>query len=298
MKIKYYLGLLFCSLLAFEARGQEQITAEQLQKARETVQTYANNLRVVAKEPNNAGAFERVFKLFMNQARIYNDMLPGNRMEDFAVYHTKVKSHEGYVSMEYQGSAYNASAWYINDQGLLFIVLKMTKKIGGEAVRGKTVDNFFIINSISGKIDAIVATLPGDAQPLSTSSSSSNTQPKASDRDNDGIADTDDACPDKSGPIKFGGCPDSDSDGLPDHLDNCPDEYGLRSNGGCKEEKEAVITQRPSTPSRNTGNSRDLPRQYTETVNGVSFTMKKIPAGTFMMGSPTSDVVRYRLFKI
>jgi len=53
------------------------------------------------------------------------------------------------------------------------------------------------------------------------------------DRDNDGIPDTEDACPDQSGPRsndpKKNGCPlpsDRDKDGIEDALDACPDAPG------------------------------------------------------------------------
>ena len=57
--------------------------------------------------------------------------------------------------------------------------------------------------------------------------------PYISDRDRDGIADTEDACPDIKGKKETGGCPDTDGDGVADNLDNCPEEKGLNANGGC-----------------------------------------------------------------
>lgn len=56
------------------------------------------------------------------------------------------------------------------------------------------------------------------------------------DRDNDGIPDAQDNCPDKRGVRSNNGCPkpkDSDNDGVPDSQDNCPDMYGEKSNQGC-----------------------------------------------------------------
>lgn len=53
------------------------------------------------------------------------------------------------------------------------------------------------------------------------------------DRDNDGIPDKLDACPDLPGPISTNGCPDRDGDLIPDHKDMCPDDYGLYSVNGC-----------------------------------------------------------------
>lgn len=53
------------------------------------------------------------------------------------------------------------------------------------------------------------------------------------DSDNDGIIDEDDLCPNILGLAKFGGCPDSDNDGIPDPNDKCPNEAGPIPNGGC-----------------------------------------------------------------
>jgi OmpA-OmpF porin, OOP family len=53
------------------------------------------------------------------------------------------------------------------------------------------------------------------------------------DRDNDGIIDSLDACPDVAGLAKFNGCPDTDSDGIPDKDDKCPTVPGLARYGGC-----------------------------------------------------------------
>ncbi|MFK7772814.1 MAG: OmpA family protein [Saprospiraceae bacterium] len=53
------------------------------------------------------------------------------------------------------------------------------------------------------------------------------------DSDSDGIIDEDDLCPTILGLAKFGGCPDSDNDGIPDPNDKCPNEAGPIPNGGC-----------------------------------------------------------------
>lgn len=53
------------------------------------------------------------------------------------------------------------------------------------------------------------------------------------DRDNDGIADAEDECPDRPGKWSMKGCPDSDNDGIPDHLDLCPLEAGSAQYKGC-----------------------------------------------------------------
>ncbi len=55
----------------------------------------------------------------------------------------------------------------------------------------------------------------------------------ASDKDNDGIIDEEDACPDEAGLAQFQGCPDKDLDGIKDSEDACPDEAGSVEMKGC-----------------------------------------------------------------
>lgn len=55
----------------------------------------------------------------------------------------------------------------------------------------------------------------------------------ASDKDNDGVADKEDVCPDIPGSYKANGCPDRDGDGIADKLDQCPDIVGTPKVGGC-----------------------------------------------------------------
>ncbi|MBS1615740.1 MAG: OmpA family protein [Bacteroidetes bacterium] len=57
--------------------------------------------------------------------------------------------------------------------------------------------------------------------------------PPVSDRDNDGLADNEDACPDIPGPAHLNGCPDSDGDGINDKDDACPLVAGLAQYHGC-----------------------------------------------------------------
>jgi outer membrane protein OmpA-like peptidoglycan-associated protein len=54
-----------------------------------------------------------------------------------------------------------------------------------------------------------------------------------SDRDQDGVADSVDACPDLAGLSAYGGCPDTDQDGIPDNLDKCPTTIGIAKFNGC-----------------------------------------------------------------
>ena len=53
------------------------------------------------------------------------------------------------------------------------------------------------------------------------------------DRDNDGILDSLDKCPDIAGLASLQGCPDKDGDGIADATDKCPDVAGLAKYNGC-----------------------------------------------------------------
>ena len=53
------------------------------------------------------------------------------------------------------------------------------------------------------------------------------------DKDGDGIADKDDACPEVAGLASLKGCPDADGDGVADKDDKCPTVAGPKENAGC-----------------------------------------------------------------
>lgn len=58
---------------------------------------------------------------------------------------------------------------------------------------------------------------------------------KLRDKDNDGIINKEDNCPEIAGPIENQGCPwpDTDKDGILDKDDDCPNEAGPIENNGC-----------------------------------------------------------------
>jgi outer membrane protein OmpA-like peptidoglycan-associated protein len=63
------------------------------------------------------------------------------------------------------------------------------------------------------------------------------------DRDGDGVANTEDACPDAPGLRELDGCPDADRDEIPDREDACPDRSGPASANGCPPaEDEPLVT--------------------------------------------------------
>ncbi|MDJ1494029.1 DUF5723 family protein [Cytophagaceae bacterium DM2B3-1] len=58
---------------------------------------------------------------------------------------------------------------------------------------------------------------------------------KKKDKDNDGVSDKLDICPNFPGVWEFKGCPDTDGDGIEDKVDKCPTEPGSKEMGGCSD---------------------------------------------------------------
>lgn len=57
--------------------------------------------------------------------------------------------------------------------------------------------------------------------------------PVDKDRDDDGVIDDEDECPDVPGSVSTQGCPDSDGDSIIDKYDDCPKLAGVPENNGC-----------------------------------------------------------------
>jgi outer membrane protein OmpA-like peptidoglycan-associated protein len=70
------------------------------------------------------------------------------------------------------------------------------------------------------------------------------------DKDGDGVADLDDACPDLAGEPGFRGCPDGDGDGIVDAEDACPSEAGGRETQGCPVSKDNDVDGVPDDIDR------------------------------------------------
>lgn len=66
-------------------------------------------------------------------------------------------------------------------------------------------------------------------------------QEKEADRDEDGIIDKNDDCPDLAGLKEFNGCPDRDGDKIVDNIDDCPDDPGLAEFNGCPDRDDDKI---------------------------------------------------------
>ena len=70
-----------------------------------------------------------------------------------------------------------------------------------------------------------------------------------SDRDGDGIADSQDQCPDQIGVASLNGCPDRDADGIADAQDLCPDDAGTLETNGCPDrDADGVVDSKDNCP--------------------------------------------------
>ncbi len=63
------------------------------------------------------------------------------------------------------------------------------------------------------------------------------------DNDQDGVLDKDDGCPNQPGTREMDGCPDSDGDEVPDNVDGCPEIPGPPENNGCPVEGPPVVLE-------------------------------------------------------
>jgi len=57
--------------------------------------------------------------------------------------------------------------------------------------------------------------------------------PRTEDSDGDGLEDSADACPNEAGSLQARGCPDPDGDGVVGDADACPDQAGSEEENGC-----------------------------------------------------------------
>ena len=74
------------------------------------------------------------------------------------------------------------------------------------------------------------------------------------DTDNDGVIDSEDACPLVAGIASLNGCPeekDTDNDGILDKDDECPTVAGIASLNGCPEEDSTSNLDASKSPSEN-----------------------------------------------
>lgn len=111
-------------------------------------------------------------------------------------------------------------------------------------------------------------------------------QPPA-DRDQDGVPDISDQCPDQPGPAATLGCPDQDMDGIADKDDLCPTEAGTALTNGCPDQDEDGVADKDDLCPTEPGTLNGCPDTDRD---GVADKDDECPdeAGT-VRGCPDSD---------
>ena len=102
------------------------------------------------------------------------------------------------------------------------------------------------------------------------------------DRDGDGIADIDDKCPDVAGIAKYDGCPipDTDGDGINDEEDKCPTVPGLARYQGCPipdTDGDGVNDEEDKCPTRpGPVSNQGCPVIAKEVIEKINFAAKNV----------------------
>ena len=102
------------------------------------------------------------------------------------------------------------------------------------------------------------------------------------DRDGDGIADGDDKCPDVKGIAKYQGCPipDTDGDGVNDEMDKCPNVKGFARYQGCPipdTDGDGVNDEEDKCPTRpGPATNQGCPVIAKEVVDKINYAAKNI----------------------
>ena len=102
------------------------------------------------------------------------------------------------------------------------------------------------------------------------------------DRDGDGIADGDDKCPDQAGTAKYQGCPipDTDGDGINDEEDKCPTVKGLAKYQGCPipdTDNDGVNDEEDKCPTRpGPASNMGCPEIAKEVIDKINFAAKNV----------------------
>jgi outer membrane protein OmpA-like peptidoglycan-associated protein len=106
------------------------------------------------------------------------------------------------------------------------------------------------------------------------------------DKDGDGIADADDKCPDVAGTAKYGGCPipDTDGDGINDENDKCPTVKGVARYQGCPvpdQDNDGVADENDKCPTiAGPASNEGCPEVSKDIVNQINNAAKNIVFAT------------------
>ena len=113
----------------------------------------------------------------------------------------------------------------------------------------------------------------------------------ADDRDEDGIPDDVDACPDVKGVPSAKGCPDKDGDGFPDSKDACPEIPGVASADGCPDADGDGITDKNDRCPKVAGPSehKGCPDKDGDKIVDIDDECPDVPGIAALNGCPDKD---------
>ena len=153
---KLYLSLLILLLGSAPRVMLAQLTPTQEATVKQTAQRYTELLQRLGRDHNDSDAFEElVSQVFVSGARVYDDFLEGEVMDEHMVYLGKVREYRGQLQLQFSNYRYR----YKRQHGMNFGIVQVTK--GVQMPRfNYTVTNYLAINADNGKLTEITKSLP------------------------------------------------------------------------------------------------------------------------------------------
>jgi outer membrane protein OmpA-like peptidoglycan-associated protein/opacity protein-like surface antigen len=111
------------------------------------------------------------------------------------------------------------------------------------------------------------------------------------DKDGDGIIDKEDDCPNVAGLIEFKGCPDTDGDGIPDKDDACPADVGKKELNGCPDKDNDGIADKDDRCPTEVGKKeyKGCPDKDGDGIPDIDDSCPDIPGTVAFKGCPDTD---------
>ena len=163
MNIKIYLiTFLMINLLIKNSQTLAQLTKDQEKTVKTTVKNYTSLLQRLGQDHNDIEAFESLAsEVFVSGARVYDDFLDGEVMDEFIVYLGKIRDYRGQLKLSFNDFHY----YYKRQHGINFGIVQIVKSV--QLPRYKyDVINHLAINADNGKLTEITKTAPSNILPF------------------------------------------------------------------------------------------------------------------------------------
>ena len=133
-----------------------QLTAEQEATVKRTTERYTTLLQRLGRNHNDTDAFkELATQIFTSGARVYDDFLEGEVLDEYMVYLGKVRDFKGQLRLGFSNYSYRYKRQYGLDLG----VVQLNKTVQS-ARMNYTTTNYLIINANTGQLTEITQNLP------------------------------------------------------------------------------------------------------------------------------------------